>query len=98
MPTKQPKLHPSLTKLLVAFGDRLQLARLRRHMSMADACDRAGISRMTLFRAEKGSSAVALGTYLRILSVLKLESDLDRLASEDRVGRLHQDLELPRRR
>ena len=53
---------------------------------------------MTLFRAEQGSPAVALGTYLRILSVLKLESDLDRLASDDRLGRLLQDTELPQRR
>ena len=53
---------------------------------------------MTLFRAEQGSPAVALGTYLRILSVLKLESDLDRLAGDDRLGRLLQDTELPPRR
>lgn len=98
MPAKQPKLSPSLTGLLTAFGDRLRLARLRRHMTVDVACERAGISRMTLFRAEMGSSAVAMGTYLRILSVLKLESDLGRLASEDNLGRMLQDLELPRPR
>ena len=67
-------------------------------MTMAMLCDHAGISRMTLHRAENGSAAVAMGTYLRILSVLKLESDLGRLASEDSVGRMLQDLELPRPR
>ena len=53
---------------------------------------------MTLFRAEQGNPAVALGTYLRILSVLKLEGDLDRLADDDRLGRLLQDSDLPERR
>lgn len=98
MPAKEPTLYPAQTKLLAAFGERLRLARLRRHLSLDVACERAGISRMTLFRAEKGSPAVALGTYLRILSVLKLETDLDRLASDDRLGRLLQDTELPERR
>ncbi len=98
MPAKQPILYPSQMKLLAAFGERLRLARLRRHLSLDTASERAGISKMTLFRAEQGNPAVALGTYLRILSVLKLESDLDRLASDDRLGRLLQDIELPERR
>ena len=46
---------------------------------------------MTLFRAEAGSPAIALGTLLRILSVLGLQSDLDTLARDDKVGRLLQD-------
>lgn len=49
------------------------------------ACQRAGISRMTLFRAEAGSPAIALGTLLRILSVLGLEGDLGALAREVEV-------------
>jgi len=98
MPAKQPTLYPALTKRLAAFGERLRLARLRRHLSLEVACERAGVSRMTLFRAEQGHPAVALGTYLRILSVLKLESDIDQLASDDRLGRLLQDTALPERR
>ena len=54
---------------------------------------------MTLYRAEAGNSAVALGTLMRILSVLGLESDLDLIARDDKLGRLLQDNELkPRRR
>ena len=54
---------------------------------------------MTLYRAEAGNSAVALGTLMRILSVLGLESDLDLVARDDKLGRLLQDNELtPRRR
>jgi hypothetical protein len=54
---------------------------------------------MTLYRAEAGNSAVALGTLVRILSILGLESDLDLIARDDKFGRLLQDNELkPRRR
>lgn len=89
---------PTQGKLPAAFGERLRLARLRRQLSVETACARAGISRMTLYRAEEGSPAAALGTYLRILSVLKLEADLDQLARDDKLGRLPQDAELPAHR
>jgi transcriptional regulator with XRE-family HTH domain len=99
MPAKQPNLYPSQRRLLTALGDRLRLARLRRKLGVGVACQRAGISRMTLFRAEAGSPAIALGTLARILAVLGLESDLDLVAQDDKLGRLLQDQALaPRRR
>jgi transcriptional regulator with XRE-family HTH domain len=86
-------------RLLQSLGERLRLARLRRKLGVDIMCARAGISRMTLYRAEAGNSAVALGTVVRILSVLGLESDLDHIARDDKLGRLLQDNELkPRRR
>ena len=86
-------------KLLEALGERLRLARLRRKLGVDITCERAGISRMTLYRAEAGNSAIALGTLARILSVLGLESDLKLIARDDKLGRLLQDNELkPRRR
>src|SRR5487761_226697 len=98
MPAKQPLVFPAQRRILTALGERLRLARLRRKLTIDIACQRAGISRMTLFRAEAGSPAIALGTLLRILSVLGLESDLDALARDDRAGRLLQDQALPERR
>jgi transcriptional regulator with XRE-family HTH domain len=62
--------------LLTDFGCRLRAARLQRKLSSQHVADRARVSRMTLFRAEKGEPAVALGTYLRILEVLELAGDL----------------------
>lgn len=53
---------------------------------------------MTLFRAEAGSPAIAIGTLLRILSVLGLEGDFEALARDDKAGRLLQDQALPVRR
>jgi transcriptional regulator with XRE-family HTH domain len=99
MSRKQPPMYPSQQKLLEALGERLRLARLRRKLGVDITCERAGISRMTLYRAEAGNSAVAIGTLVRILSVLGLESDLDLIARDDKLGRLLQDNELkPRRR
>ena len=98
MPAKQPPLYPGQKRVLAALGERLRLARLRRKLTIEVTCQRARISRMTLFRAEAGSPAIALGTLLRILAVLGLESDLDVLARDDTAGRLLQDQALPVRR
>lgn len=67
-------------------------------MAMATVSARAGISRMTLYKAEKGDPSVALGTYLRILGVLRLADDLALLAADDRLGQKLRDLALPVRR
>jgi transcriptional regulator with XRE-family HTH domain len=98
MPAKQPLFYPTQKRILTALGEHLRLARLRRKLTIEITCQRAGISRMTLFRAEAGSPAIALGTLLRVLSVLGLEGDLEVLARDDKVGRLLQDQALPPRR
>ena len=98
MPGKFPLLFPSQTKLLATFGERLRVARLRRRIGIDLMCERAGVSRMTLYRMEQGSAAVSLGMYLNVLAVLKLESDLDLVARDDPLGRLLQDGALPARR
>jgi transcriptional regulator with XRE-family HTH domain len=81
---------------LSGLGERLRLARLRRKFSADTVAERAGIARKTLYRAEQGEPAVTLGTYLKILGVLHLQTDLDRLAKDDILGRRLQDLELPK--
>jgi transcriptional regulator with XRE-family HTH domain len=98
MPSKQPPLYPSQKRILAALGERVRLARLRRKLTIEVTCERAGISRMTLFRAEGGSPAIALGTLLRILAVLGLENDIELIARDDKAGRLLQDQALPVRR
>jgi transcriptional regulator with XRE-family HTH domain len=98
MPSKQPALFPQQRALLVALGERLRLARLRRGLAIDLTCERAGISRMTLYRLEVGRAAIALGTLIRVLGVLGLDRDLDALARDDRLGRLLQDQTLPARR
>ncbi len=98
MPAKQPPMFPPQRKLLESLGERLRLARLRRELAIDVTCERAGISRMTLYRLEAGQAAISLGTLVRVMSVLGLESDLELLARDDRLGRLLQDQALPPRR
>jgi transcriptional regulator with XRE-family HTH domain len=95
MPSKPPLAFPSESKLLVALGERLRLARLRRRLSTSTVAERCGISRPTLAKAERGSPSVTLGTYLRVLSVYGLEDDLTAVAGDDVLGRRLQDLALP---
>lgn len=53
--------------------------------------DRAGIATSTLGNIENGSPSVSLGSYLQVLSVLRLEDDLLLIADQDPVGRQIQD-------
>jgi DNA-binding XRE family transcriptional regulator len=95
VPTKPQPIFASERSRLEQLGQRLRAARLRRKFSAETVAQRAGISRMTLHRMEKGDPAVTLGNYLKVLGVLRLEADIDRIARDDDLGRKLQDLELP---
>lgn len=56
---------PRISRLLGGYGANLKRARLRRKFSAEIVAQRAGISRKTLYRIEKGDPAVALGNYAR---------------------------------
>jgi len=94
MSKRKLKIFPRERLLLEAFGERLMLARKRRKITTEVAAARARITRVTLSRAEKGSPEVSLGIYFRILSVLHLQEDLNKVAIDDELGRKLQDLGL----
>ncbi len=62
-------------------------------MTQGTLATRAGISIPTLRKVEKGDATVSIATVLRILQVLGLDADIDRLAAEDELGRRLQDLQ-----
>ncbi|MFH2115393.1 MAG: helix-turn-helix domain-containing protein [Spirochaetota bacterium] len=95
MGKKKTALLPSTQRVLDDFGDRLKLARLRRNLPVELVAERAGISRATLWAAEKGSPSVAMGIYVQILFALGLEKDLHKVAADDELGRKLQDAKLP---
>jgi len=78
-----------------ALGRRLRDARLRRRMTSLAMAERAGISRATLHRLEKGDVSISLGATQRVLRVLGLDADCDLLARDDVLGRKLQDMALP---
>jgi transcriptional regulator with XRE-family HTH domain len=98
MTRTSPSLLPRLSRSLQGFGNNLKLARLRRKYSAQIVAERAGISRKTLYRVERGDPAVALGIYARVMQVLRLEGDLAKLAGDDLLGHKLQDVRLAFRR
>ena len=94
-----PPLTPRLSRFLAGLGDRIRLARLRRKHSAETVAQRAGITRKTLSRVERGDGAVALGIYARVLQALRLDQDLNAIAADDVLGRKLQDAGIgPKRR
>jgi transcriptional regulator with XRE-family HTH domain len=94
-----PSLVPRLGRLLTGLGENIKRARLRRAYSSEAVAQRAGITRKTLYRVERGDPAVALGIYARVLQALRLENDLGSIAADDILGRKLQDASLePKRR
>ena len=98
MPKKLPLLLPSVQRSLVALGENIRLARLRRDLSAEMVAERAGISRQTLSALENGSGSVSMATWIQVLFVLGLEKDLESVARDDELGRALQDAQLTTRR
>ena len=88
------QLLPSVSKILLVFGENIKLARLRRKLSSAQVSERANISRPTLLAIEKGMPGVAFGSYALVLFVLNLEKDLLKVATDDILGRKLHDADL----
>jgi transcriptional regulator with XRE-family HTH domain len=82
---------PKQLRILIALGENIKLARLRRKFSTEQVAERAGIARMTLYKIEQGSPTVAMGAYLQVLFILGLQNDLAKVASDDIFGRKLQD-------
>lgn len=90
-----PTMFSPQVKQLVDLGTRLRLARLRRKYTAATVAARAGITRTTLGKMERGIPGTSLGAYVSVLRALGLHADIDAIARDDELGRRLQDLELP---
>lgn len=91
MSKKKHILLSKSTDILIALGENVKLARLRRKLSGAQVAERANISLPTLWSLEKGSPGVSIATYLLVLTAMGLEDDLLLLAKDDLLGRKLQD-------
>jgi transcriptional regulator with XRE-family HTH domain len=95
MAKRSPPAFPRAQRLAAALGQRVREARLRRRMTATIMAQRAGLSRDTLHRLEGGDVSISLAAFLRVLQVLGLADDIDRLASDDVLGRKLQDMNQP---
>lgn len=86
---------PGTEEILNTMGEQIKLARLRRRLSTELVAERAGVSRSTLWKVEKGDPSVAMGIYAAVLHALNnMDKDLLLVAKDDELGRQLQDLEL----
>ena len=86
---------PATEQILETAGEQIKLARLRRNLPADLVAERAGISRSSLWKVEKGDPSVAMGIYAAVLHALNnMDKDLLLLAKDDELGRQIQDMEL----
>ena len=90
-------LMPETMQTLEKMGIRIKKARLRRNIRAEQLAERAGISKGTLSAIEKGVPTVSIGAYTAVLCALDMESDLDRIALDEKGKRQYRDLNLPNR-
>ena len=72
MPSPVLKTSPAVKRKLRMLGMRLKTARQLRRLPMELIAARAGTTRATLHRIERGDSNVRIGTYLLVLQALGL--------------------------
>lgn len=70
------------------LGERIRAARTRRGLRREDLAARAGVSRSTLEKVERGDLGAAFGAYVKSLWALGLDAELDLVADPglDRDG------------
>ncbi len=67
-------------RALRKLGQDMREARIRRRIPTRLAAERAGISRATLNKIEKGDEGVSLGGYAKVLFILGMLKRLEELA------------------
>jgi len=94
MNSKRQIVFPKHLKILQSVGENIKLARKRRKLTTIQVSERAAIDRTTLYQIEKGTPSVSMGAYFNVMRVLGLQDDFLKLASDDKQGRIIQDLDL----
>ena len=97
MRPKKTILLPKAVKSLQILGQNLKLARIRRRISAAMMCERAGVSHATLTAIEQGKPTVSMAGYMSVLFCLNMHTDIEKVATDDVLGRELLDLQLPKR-
>lgn len=86
---------PNTEAILQTMGEQIKLARLRRNLTVELVAERAGISRASLWKVEKGDPSVAMGIYAAVLHAMNnMDKDLLLIAKDDELGKRMQDLNL----
>ncbi len=86
---------PDTMAILAQLGEQIRYARLRRGLSGVLVAERAGISRATLYKVEKGNPSVAIGIYANVLHALNgMDRDLLLVAQDGAYIEKLQELDI----
>nr|WP_236994886.1 helix-turn-helix transcriptional regulator [Halomonas sp. GFAJ-1] len=87
-------LFPKQRKILTHFGEDLLLATKQRGLTKKMLCERTGFDHKTVNKVFAGDPGVAIGTYLKIMAVLGMESNFSEVAAHDELGIKLQNIKL----
>lgn len=89
----------SIRSGLKRLGEDIKLARLRRRLKMIIVAERAGISRETLAKIQKGDPGVSMGNYAMAAFAIGLGTDWMNFAAikKDHMGQMLDEQRIPLR-
>lgn len=94
MPAKAPRISEELTARAAELGGRIRQQRKSLRVRVDTLAEAAGVSRVTVYRVEKGEPSVTLGAYLAVSSSLGLDISVE-VASAG--GKTHRGGAIPAR-
>ena len=83
MPKQSPQITQASRKNLRELGRKLRERRKKLGISAIATAEAAGMSRVTLYRIEKGEASVTMGAYLGVISALGLALELSDLTGQE---------------
>lgn len=97
MPAASPPLTPTAAARLRKLGARLRAQRKALGVSAVSAAEAAGMSRVTLYRIEKGEPSVSMGAYCNAVAALGLDLVVTPASDQPGTGKTHQPGWIPAR-
>ncbi len=73
MPSRSPKIASPVAERLVLMGQQIRSQRKALRINATTAAEAAGMSRVSLYRIEKGYPSVTMGAYLNAIFALGLD-------------------------
>jgi transcriptional regulator with XRE-family HTH domain len=73
MPAPTPIIASTVADKLIKLGKQIREHRKKLRINATIVAEAAGMSRVTLFRIEKGEPSVTMGAYLNVMEALKMD-------------------------
>lgn len=88
MISNSKKIGKDQESILRDLGARLRDYRKRMKISSIATAEAAGISRITLYRIERGEASVAMGAYMSVIYALGLKIQLEEIFEQKKVKKI----------